>query len=377
MPRDEDYSIRRAGAGAGPPRPPALPGLVSLPDLAGKEPPARRWCVPDWIPDRNVTSLYGDGGTGKSLLAMMLATACATGTDWLGMPLARRRVLYLSCEDDTDELHRRQEAINRVLGRDMADFADLKWLVRPGDDNILMNFDKGGKGKLTTFANALLKLCKEEEIRLLIIDTAADTFGGNEIIRTEVRAFLTFLRRIAIELDGAVVLLAHPSVAGMNGGGGYSGSTAWRGGVRSLLTFEMDNGEEGDPHRRILTRRKANYAATGTSLAMRYVGGAFIPESAPVNSGGLMEEVIDETTFLNKLRALLDAGQCPSNSPKREEYAPKLMKRTFKDLGDVTIGRLEKAMHSLIGRGEVVQKQHWKGAAPLVPHDYDLSNWRK
>ena len=47
-------------------------------NLEGKTIPPRRWIVPDWVPVGVTTLLYGDGGLGKSLLAMQLATACAT-----------------------------------------------------------------------------------------------------------------------------------------------------------------------------------------------------------------------------------------------------------------------------------------------------------
>ncbi len=50
--------------------------------LQGRPIPERKWLVPNWIPHRNVTMLGGDGGLGKSLLAMQLLTACATGHPW-------------------------------------------------------------------------------------------------------------------------------------------------------------------------------------------------------------------------------------------------------------------------------------------------------
>jgi hypothetical protein len=39
-------------------------------ELAGKPVPERAWLVENWIPSRQVTLLSGDGGVGKSLLAM-------------------------------------------------------------------------------------------------------------------------------------------------------------------------------------------------------------------------------------------------------------------------------------------------------------------
>jgi len=59
---------------------PPLPTLeiVNAQSLAGKEPPSREWLIQGLIPAREITMLSGDGGTGKSLLALQLAVAVAT-----------------------------------------------------------------------------------------------------------------------------------------------------------------------------------------------------------------------------------------------------------------------------------------------------------
>ncbi len=51
--------------------------LVS--EFEGEVIPERRWLVPDWIPQGQVTLLGGDGGVGKSLLAQQLMTSLALG----------------------------------------------------------------------------------------------------------------------------------------------------------------------------------------------------------------------------------------------------------------------------------------------------------
>ncbi len=83
--------------------------------------PEREWIVQDWLPVGHVTLLYGDGGVGKTLLAQQLMTSCATGSPWCGLAVQKCRVFGMFCEDDADELHRRQAAIldgrNRILHR--------------------------------------------------------------------------------------------------------------------------------------------------------------------------------------------------------------------------------------------------------------------
>ena len=44
--------------------------------------------------------LSGDGGTGKSLLALQLAVARASATEWAGQVPDRGQTLFVSAEDD-------------------------------------------------------------------------------------------------------------------------------------------------------------------------------------------------------------------------------------------------------------------------------------
>src|SRR5260370_12643689 len=74
-------------------------------DLAGKPVPEREWLVPDWIPSRQVTLLSGDGGVGKSLLAMQLQIAAAAHCQCLGLPVSPCRSFGIYAQSEGDELH--------------------------------------------------------------------------------------------------------------------------------------------------------------------------------------------------------------------------------------------------------------------------------
>jgi hypothetical protein len=98
------------GSSAPPPReddePP--PRIVCPTIFKGRTPPPRRWIVHQWIPYGVVTGLYGDGGIGKSLMAQQLQTATDLGAAWLGLPVEEAASLGVYCEDDKNELWRRQ-----------------------------------------------------------------------------------------------------------------------------------------------------------------------------------------------------------------------------------------------------------------------------
>jgi RecA-family ATPase len=216
------------------------------------------WCQAGYR--TRATGIYGAGGEGKTLLAQMLATSCATGALWLGLDVQHCRSLLLFCEDDRDEMHRRQDDINRAYGCGFCDLGAMRWLPRLGEDNALMTFEDGRRAYTELFSR-LLAAAKEHLAKLIITDTLADIFPGNENDRAQVRAFVQQgLGLLARETQGAVIALAHPSRAGMSSGSGESGSTAWIGTFRSQLHLSAPKPETKgsdadaiDPDLRILT----------------------------------------------------------------------------------------------------------------------------
>jgi RecA-family ATPase len=286
-------------------------------------------------------------------------TCCANGTPFFGMETEHVRSLGIFCEDAEDELHRRQDAINQSLGLDFADLSGMRWLSRVGQDNLLMTF-QDGRGVLTDFWRQVHFAALDFGARLVVLDTAADLFGGNENDRGQVRQFVqAACTSIARDIGGAVILCAHPSRSGLATGSGDSGSTAWNAAFRSRLYFERVEASEEDPAPdpdvRRLTRKKANYAASGTELQLRYAGGAF-----EVEGDASAEHWIDRTSRENRAKqvflALLDRtdaeGRPVSHKPRAGNFAPKAFaKRTDRD--GFRKRDFEHAMEALFQAGEI------------------------
>ncbi|PCJ28758.1 MAG: hypothetical protein COA94_03465 [Rickettsiales bacterium] len=241
------------------------------------EPPKRQWLIEDWLPRGYVTALYGDGGVGKSLLAQQLMSALATGQSFLGKVQPKMRVYALMCEDDASELWRRQVAINKHYGIDMHDLSNIRLVSRVGNDNLLMTFANDDVGKLTKFFEELQTDILNYKPDLVILDTAADLFGGNENNRPQVRQFIqTACGQLARKIGGAVLLCAHPSESGMQKGTGSGGSTAWNNTVRSRWYLKHPEAGELSSDHRILSKVKSNYSAKGQEEYFKWQDGALV-----------------------------------------------------------------------------------------------------
>ena len=262
----------------------------------GQAVPPRRWLIDKLVPMRTVTLLSGDGGLGKSLFALQASVAAVLGKEVAGLEPSQGRVLYVGAEDEVDEFHRR---IHDVLAEHGAAYEDL------GDDFLLLPLadrdatlampEKSGKMSQTPLFHSLRARISEFRPKLIVLDTSADLYGGNEIDRSQVRQFVAMLRSIAIEYDCAIVLLSHPSVAGMQSGSGTSGSTAWNNSVRARLYLTAESGDGADPDGRVLTNMKSNYGAKGDAIKLRWDQGVFVLNdgSRPNPARRLMEKKAD------------------------------------------------------------------------------------
>ena len=304
--------------------------------LQGKPVPPLRWLVPQWVPWRRVTGIYGPGGEGKTLLCQQLMTAAALGKSWIGQLVTPVKSLGIFCEDDEDELHRRQADINQLYDCDFADLENMKWLARLGCDNLLLTFN--GHPTLTPFWQQVLDEARDFGAQLVVVDTVSDTFGGDENDRGQVRQYIqAALGGLGRALDGSVIATAHPSRAGMlKDGAGDSGSTGWDAGFRSRLSLRTpqpdkdEHGEpldEADPYARVLQRKKANYALREDEIELFWKAGVFYPKMSTAGIVGAIDRRHCEDIFLALLDATTAENQAVSSNSKAGNYAPRLFVR--------------------------------------------------
>jgi len=246
---------------------------VSPASWQGQEPPPRRWMIQGCVTAGNVMLVSGDGSIGKTLLLLQLCAATAIGKVWLGLSPIAGRSIYLVTEEDEDEIKHRIHNVAKSLDVEKADIGESMLLrMRAGQDNRLIRFEYGEPITTNLWTSLLLK-ARSFGASYVVLDTAAQTFGGNLSNQTQVTAYLNQLRRLAIAIQGVVILTQHPSDNGSNNGSGRAGTRQWENSVRSRLYFRKTKtgGRE-------LAGMKNNYGLPLDPIALRYERGVFVPD---------------------------------------------------------------------------------------------------
>jgi len=337
-----------------PEQPPRL-SLIDPASWEGLDVPERQWALNGWIPKCQATYITGPGAAGKSLMSQQLATCIAAGIPFLGVPTEQAKALYLTCEDDADELQRRQVAICKALGISLESLSGKLCLSSlTGDvETALCTFTKESQLRVTERFRGLEATAIEDGIRFIVLDNVAHLFPGNENIRIEVANFTSMLNRLALRIDGAVLFLGHPNKAGED----YSGSTAWSNQVRSRLFLTTPTEADGktpiDRDARVLSRPKANYAQKDGELAFYWHEWAFVTEQdLPVRYSPEARARIEDEAFLRCLEKARAEHRNVSPSTNASNYAPKVFNTmpTGKGIG---LRGFEAALHRLLDRGEI------------------------
>lgn len=334
--------------------------VFDLSKLDGPPPPEQEWIVPDYVPAGEITLFTGYGGAGKSLFSQQLATCLASGVPLIGVPIERKRVLYVTAEDSENVLHRRQRAIMARLGNPAIGDRLMLSTVRGRSDNALNlepNEDGYGGSKLKTdLHNTII----ERNADVVILDNIAHLFAGNENDRQEVTKFINDLYGMVQRLNVTILLIGHPNKSGDS----YSGSTAWLAAVRSQIELARPDDAEHDPDARVLRLGKANYARAGAEIRFRWHEHAFaLDEELPRNVMDEIREVgrmnADDEAFMDCLGASTDRKQAVSHNPGVNYYG-----KVFPAMKEAR-GRkkeaFEAAFQRLLSRGEIeLDRQLWQ-----------------
>jgi RecA-family ATPase len=279
-----------------------------------------RWLATNRIPASDVTILSGDGGQGKTTIALQLAVAAAADLgDWLGTTIETGPVIFFSGEESRHTLRLKLKAICAARGVDPDELSGLSFHFP--EDPLLGTVRKDGTVGPTPGMLAFEAAVVAARPALVIVDSVAAAFGGNYIDRVQVRTFVSMLRRMAETAGCAVLLLDHPSLSGMTNGSGRSGSMDWRNAVRAFMYLRPLDNEDGSKGRE-LEVMKINSGAPGEKVKLRWEDGCFVPEgsaSAPQQAAAFTAA---DQAYLDCLDAATAQGRHVCYATGRS-YAPK------------------------------------------------------
>ena len=277
-----------------------------------EDPPPREWLVDGWLPAGELALLAGPGNAGKGLLSVQLGAALACNRNalhdgWLPAGAAVQAeapalcadpctVVLAGWEDDRSELLRRRHRLSMYGGCQWARDESINSRLHAFPMNTpVWEATRGGEaltsGGMTPSGTALLEYAEHVGARLLVVDPTGIAMALPEIDRAAVSLALGTLRRWAQVTGVTVLLVGHPAKASEGEASDYSGSTAWLGSVRTLLTLRTPPtkgeaaadrnceqwrtlaGPDGYERVALLARRKNNYGPSGDAITVATCGG--------------------------------------------------------------------------------------------------------
>lgn len=320
--------------------------------LADKEPPPRVWHMQDWL-STTPTLFAGGGGIGKTLLAQTIATALACGKRFLEDVARPIVVLMWCCEDEHDELWRRQIPICKYFGVSMRELTDML-IIKPrvGMDNVLMARANGGIG-WTRVREELRQQVRDYGASVLFLDNARHMFLGDESDGGQVTTFMNGLAGLGATGAFTPVVLAHPA---RSSGSEFAGSAAWENAVRMrwFLSMTPPDAKDEDPQIdetvRYISKRKANYAARDC-IKLTRKNGVLVPEDSQQKlfqqyyGGGLGNRKEDaEGCVIDGLQKLCFRQLRTTEARNTGDYLPKKLREAGlagdfspKELGDALV----------------------------------------
>jgi RecA-family ATPase len=314
--------------------------------------PPMRWLATNRIPAGDVTILSGDGGGGKTTLALQLAVSVAADLgDWLGTTLEAGPVIFFSGEEPENEVRRRLERIAKKRGLEASEIENLHFYFAEPDKCTLGTGVPNTPIAPTALFNSLRASAEQIRPALILVDSNAATLGGNYLDRVHARTFVSLFRSLARDFDCAVLLLDHPSLSGMTNGSGRAGNMDWQNTVRALLYLRSVENEQGATSGRELEIMKSNYGPRGEKQKLRWEDGCYVLEgraSAPAQAAAYSSA---DQAYLDCLDATAAQGRNVFPLPGKG-HAPKV----FADMpqaNGMTWQGLAKAQERLFAAGKI------------------------
>lgn len=187
------------------------------------------WLVRGYVEADSLALVYGEPGHGKSFLAIDLAASIASGTPWHGAETKAGAVFYIAGEGHNG-LARRFKAWETQRGASLAGVPlYVSRRSAPLDD-------KASAAEVLRTVDTLATETGQTPA-LIVVDTLARCFGGDENSATDIGAFVANLDALRHRWRATVLVVHH---SGKDSTRGARGSTALRGAVDAEYRVTKD-----------------------------------------------------------------------------------------------------------------------------------------
>ncbi len=212
------------------------------------EPPAAGWLIPPILSAADPAILFGDGGRGKSYLALALAASVHSGRALAGLEVRQPiRIAYLDWEWSEWPHYRR-----------------LRALWGPGELPDFLYVPCAAEGPLSHQVDRLRRILSQHQVGYVVIDSVALACDGPP---EEAQSALGFFQALA-QLEAGALLVGHVNRQGDTEK--PFGSAFWHNSARSTWYVDRVQEVEGTSFDLGLYQKKHNDGAPAAPIGLRF-----------------------------------------------------------------------------------------------------------
>jgi hypothetical protein len=248
----------------------SYPPPTSSAELASKVYPPRVYPVDTLIMGGRPQTCDGDGGIGKSVVSVGMVVARAAGVPIFGKKTIQGPCLFVTHEDDEDDIQSMAQAYADYLGVKLADLPIEWWSLLENDITLAIVDDKGAWKPGPFYKAFEARLAASPPDLFVVLDCRSDVVQMNEILREPPNTFYkTVLTPLCKKYGCTILVLCHPSKAAMADGSWYSGGTGNKSALRNKLVMKLEDPKNDNGPRllEVLKRNRGARDRTGIRLS--------------------------------------------------------------------------------------------------------------
>lgn len=191
---------------------------------------APEWLIKGIVETDSLTVIHGNPGEGKSFLVMDLSACVATGTDWHSRRVKKGAVFYIAGEGQSG-IARRFKGWELHNSVELTD-ASLAICTIP----VTLD-DAATADRVRDSIEAMAREFNESPV-LIVVDTLARTFGGDENSTRDMGRFIRVMDEIRQQWKATVIIVHH---TGKDASRGARGSSSLKAAVDTEYNVTMDD----------------------------------------------------------------------------------------------------------------------------------------